>query len=118
MACPATVRILPAIVLALCLAACAAPARQVTPIAMSQPGDEQLTCAHLNGQIDANAAAATGLLRKDEQVKTGNVVKLVFGIVGTSMMDWSDEEKVKARSMIDRNERLTELHRAKGCSEP
>ena len=118
MACPAAVRVLPAITLALCLAACAAPARQVTPIAMSQPGDEQLTCADLNDKIKANAAAATGMLRKDEQVKTGNVVKLVFGIVGVSLMDWSDEEKVKARSMIDRNERLTELHRAKGCSEP
>ena len=109
---------MPAIALALCVAACAVPARQVTPIAMSQPGDEQLTCTDLNDKIKANAATAAGLLSKDNQVKTGNVVKAVFGMVGVSLMDWSDEEKVKARSMIDRNERLTELHRAKGCSEP
>ena len=41
---------------AACLTGCAA--KQVTPVHMAQPGDEDLTCEQLKQQIDANDASA------------------------------------------------------------
>jgi len=48
----------------LCLAACAA--REVTPVAMSQAGDEQLSCTELNDQLAANVRDVHELLKQDK----------------------------------------------------
>ena len=115
---------LPAIVGSFCLASCAA--RPVTPVAMSQPGDDQLSCPALMEQIKANQSAATEFLRSKEGVDQANTAKAVtgvvlFGPIGLLVMnsaDYSSEEQVKARSLEDRNERLTFLTKNKGCAEP
>ncbi len=113
-----SVRALSLIAGLLALSACAA--RPVTPIAMAQPGDDQLGCAELIRQKQANQRSVDELLRKDKDVETGNAVKAVVlgGLLGTAMMDLSNDEQVRARSLIDRNERLGLLARMKGCSEP
>ncbi len=99
------------------LVACAA--RPVTPIAMAQPGDEQLSCGELIRQKQANQQAVDDLLSRDKDVATGNVVKgvVIGGLLGTAMMDLSNDEQIRARSLMDRNERLDLLAKTKGCRE-
>ena len=104
----------------LCLCGCAA--RTVTPVSMSQAGDEALTCPELQQKIADNDAAASALLVKDKQVERTNVVKGVgsavpyIGILIGASTDLSNEEQIKARALIDRNEWLTSLSKKKGCT--
>ena len=103
-----------AVLVATCVVACAA--RSVTPIAMTQSGDEQLTCLQIVGQIKTNRTAIADYLRKDKQVEQANTVFVLIG--PTFLVDLSNEEQVKARSIADRNDRLVWLGRSKGCTEP
>jgi hypothetical protein len=104
---------------ALLLSSCAAKQFAATP--MAQPGDAALSCPELKQQISANRATAEEFARKDKQVEQGNVAKNVGGIVpGVGLLlvastDLSNEEQVKVRAMIDRNEQLTYLAKRKGC---
>jgi hypothetical protein len=103
----------------MCLSGCAA--RQVTPVRMTQAGDEALDCAALSHQIQENRGAAAALLQKDKQVESTNTAKVVAGAlpyVGplfTASTDLSNEEQVKARAISDRNDWLLYLARKKGC---
>ena len=109
-----------AAILLLCLCGCAA--REVTPVSMSQAGDEALSCAELQQKIAENDAAARAFLIKDKQVENENVVKGVgsavpyVGILIGASTDLSNEEQIKARALIDRNEWLTSLSKKKGCT--
>ena len=64
---------------AICMVACAV--RTVTPVAMSQPGDVDLSCSDLTSQVKSNQAKASELLRKHEGVDRANVGKTVVGTV-------------------------------------
>jgi hypothetical protein len=107
------------VVCALGLAGCAA--RDVTPVAMSQPGDEALSCDALNAQIAANTTSEAAYEKKDKQVENANVAKGVGGaapFVGpiiAASTDLSNEEQVKARALSDRNQQLTYLAKHRGC---
>jgi hypothetical protein len=112
---------LPGIVATLCIAGCAAT--HVTPVAMAQSGDDQLTCSQLSERIAANRAAVVTLVRSDKQVEDGNVAKLAIGVVpiaglfAIASVNLSNEDQVRARSIVDRNNRLIALTHSKGCSE-
>lgn len=116
-------RIIQALSAVLCSAvvsSCAA--KQFAAMPMEQPGDEQLTCVQLQEQRAANEKAAAAFLAKDETVENKNIAKGVasalpfVGILAALSTDLSNEEQVKARSILDRNERLTFLSKQKGCS--
>jgi hypothetical protein len=99
------------------LVACAA--RPVTPTAMAQTGDDQLSCSQLSGQLDANTKAVKNLLHQDKDVETGNAAKVAAGAVIAPIAlatDFSNTEQIKARALLDRNERLTFLLHSKGCN--
>jgi hypothetical protein len=104
-----------------CLFGCAA--REVTPIAISQPGDEQLSCDALKQQIADNSAAEAVYRRKDKQVESGNTAKTagaaipVAGLFIAGSIDLSNEEQVKARALADRIEQLQFLAKQKGCTQ-
>jgi len=101
----------------LCLAACAA--RQVTPIAMSQTNDDRLSCSELAQQIASNQATAVELLQADKRVEQGNTAKIVASVVFSGWIalsiDLSNEEQIKMRSLVDRNDVLQQLSSQKGC---
>jgi len=105
----------------LCLWACAA--RDVTPVSMTEAGDETLDCPALQQQIAENEAAARAFLVKDKQVERANTAKVVasaipyLGILIAASTDMSNEERVKARALVDRNEWLTLLAKRKGCTQ-
>jgi hypothetical protein len=88
---------------------------------MTQAGDEGLDCAALQQQIAANNQAAAELLHKDKQVEQANVAKNVGGVIpGLGLLlvastDLSNEEQIKARALIDRDEQLKYLAARKGC---
>jgi hypothetical protein len=97
---------------ALCLAGCAA--RQFTPVAMSQPGDEALSCDAIKAQIAANTESEAAWREKDKQVENANVAKaIVAPFAGGPNL--SNEEQVEARALADRNEQLNYLAKRKGC---
>jgi len=105
----------------ICLTGCAA--KEVIPVRMVQPGDEGLSCAALKEQITANRVAAADFVRKDKQVEQQNVAKNiggaipVLGLFLVSSTDLSNEEQVKGRALVDRDEHLTFLAKQKGCTE-
>jgi hypothetical protein len=105
---------------ALCLCACAA--RPVSSIAMSQPGDDALSCDALAQQIADNKTAEAIYIRKDKDVENGNIAKGVGSAVPfagpliAGSTDLSNEEQVKARSLADRNQQLAYLAKQKGCT--
>lgn len=108
---------------AICLSGCAA--REVVPVRMVQPGDESLDCPALKQQIEANRAAAEDFVRKDKQVENQNAAKIVagsvipfVGLLLVSSTDLSNEEQIKGRALVDRDERLTFLAKQKGCDIP
>lgn len=91
---------------------------------MTQPGDENLDCPTLKQQIEANRAAAEYFVRKDKQVENQNTAKVVggaipfIGILIASSTDLSNEEQIKGRALVDRDEQLTFLAKQKGCEIP
>lgn len=109
------------LLLACVLLLCGCAARQVTPIAMSQPGDDALTCDTLSSQIAANDIAEADYRKQDKQVENGNIAKGIgsatpfVGPIIAGSTDLSNEEQVKARSLADRNEQLKYLAKQKGC---
>ncbi len=90
---------------------------------MAQPGDESLSCPELQRQIVENRAEAQKYFRKDKDVENGNTAKTVgsaipgLGILLAASIDLSNVEQIKARAMVDRDERLTFLARQKNCTE-
>jgi hypothetical protein len=103
------------------LGGCAA--QTVTPVAMVQPGDDQLGCRAIIEQLKANRADADEFLRKNKQVEQDNTAKIVVGSVlpvGLLLMasvDLSNSEQIKARAIIDRNQQLEFMAKQRGCTE-
>lgn len=103
----------------LALGGCAA--KTVVPVRMSQPGDESLLCSDIRRQIADNAAAAEVLIKQDARVQRTNTVKTIgsalpwVGLLALASNDLSNEEQIKARALIDREERLTQLAQHKNC---
>lgn len=90
---------------------------------MAQPGDESLTCAALKDQLAANEAAAQDFIHKDRQVKQGNVTKVIVGaaipyvgLLLAASYNLSNEEQIKGRALVDRDEQLNFLAKQKGCN--
>ena len=97
------------------LAGCAA--KETFPVALSQPDDDSLTCAQINEQAAYNTAAARDFLHSQHQTNVTNVVgTVVIGALGAGLADFSEGDRIRARSMIDRNEKLQYLAKKRGCS--
>lgn len=107
-------------VLVLCLCGCAA--RDVTPVRISQPGDDLLSCTDLQQQLATNRSAAETFLRDDKKVEAANTMKAIggalpwVGIFISASEDLSNEEQIKGRALVDRDERLRFLVERKHCS--
>lgn len=103
-----------------CLWGCAA--RNVTPVPMVQAGDETLDCAALARQIAANEDAAARFLHQDKKVEQANAARNVGSVIpGVGLFlvlstDLSNEEQIKARALIDRDEQLHFLAKRKQCT--
>jgi hypothetical protein len=103
---------------ALCLCGCAA--RNVTPVAMEQPGDDQLSCPEIAAQLKTDRQDEAEFARKDREVAQTNVAKNVAAVVVPGLgltTDLSNVEQVKARSLADRIDHLTYLAKTKGCTQ-
>jgi hypothetical protein len=100
------------------LVACA-QTRTVTPVAITQPGDEALSCPQLDTQIHDNEAAAVQFARQATKVESNNdayKVATIFVTLAAIGVDLSKEDQIKARSLQDRNEYLQYLKAEKKCS--
>jgi hypothetical protein len=111
----------PIMTLILLLAGCAAS--HVTPMAMAQPGDDQLSCRELFERITGNRTSVQKFAIVDRKVEDGNVAKTaisvvpIVGILSIASIDLSNKEQITARSLEDRNDHLSALARSKGCGE-
>jgi len=103
-----------------CLSGCAA--RTVIPVAMTQPGDEALDCTALTRELAANEAAAARFLHQDRKVEQANTARNVGSVIpGVGLLlvlstDLSNEEQIKARALVDRDEQLRFLAKRKQCT--
>jgi hypothetical protein len=104
-----------------CLSGCAA--RNVVPIQMAQPGDEGLDCAALARELAANEASAARFIHQDKKVEQANTARNVGSVIpGVGLLlvlstDLSNEEQIKARALVDRDERLRFLVKRKQCTQ-
>jgi hypothetical protein len=104
---------------ALFLGACAA--RDYTPVAISQPHDDDLSCEQISQEIAGNTVAEAAFVQKDRRTENGNVAKTIgtaipyVGILVGATTDLSNEAQVKARALADRNEHLEYLAKQRGC---
>ena len=102
------------------LSGCAA--KTVVPVQMAQPGDEALDCAALGRQLADNDKAAAVFIKQDKRVEQANSAKVVggaipyVGVLIALSADLSNEEQIKGRALIDRDERLRFLSKQKGCN--
>jgi hypothetical protein len=114
----AVVRLATVAALAWPLANCAA--RQVTPVAMTQPTDDRLTCPEIDQEMKSNQAVAAELLQKNQEVDQANAAKVVASVVLSGWIaltvDLSHEEQIKMRALSDRNEALASLKTKKRCA--
>jgi hypothetical protein len=114
----AVVRLVAMAALAWPLASCAA--RQVTPVAMTQPTDGRLTCSEIDQEMKSNQATAAELLQKNQEVDQANAAKVVASVVLSGWIaltvDLSHEEQIKMRALSDRNEALASLKTKKRCA--
>lgn len=114
----AVVRLVAIAVLAWPLASCAA--RQVTPVAMTQPTDDRMTCPEIDQEMKSNQATAAELLEKNKEVDQANAAKVVASVVLSGWfaltVDLSHEEQIKMRALADRNEALALLKAKKKCA--
>ncbi len=102
-------------------------AANVTPVRMSQPGDENLSCEALHQEIAKNNAAAADFIKRDKRVEDGNVAKGVGSAVGgvipgvglliMAQTDLSNKEQIQGRALIDRDEHLAFLSKQKNCTD-
>jgi len=105
---------------AVLLLGCAAA--KVTPVRMSQPGDENLSCEALRHEIANNTAAAAEFVKLDRRVQDGNIAKGVggaipyLGILVLASSDLSNKEQIQGRALLDRDERLNYLSNQKHCT--
>lgn len=114
----AVVRLAAVIALTWPLLSCAA--RQVTPVAMTQPTDDRLTCSEIDQEMKSNQAEAAALLQKNKEVNQANAAKVVASVVLSGWIaltvDLSNEEQIKMRALADRNEALALLKNKKRCA--
>jgi hypothetical protein len=112
-----TIRMLSTTAVAFCLASCAA--QEVTPVAISQSTDDQLTCAEIDQQIKSNQLAAVALLQKSKGVQEANAAKVAASVVFSAWIalsiDLSHAEQIQMRALADRNEELQRLKKKKEC---
>jgi len=100
---------------------CACAPKMITPVRMSQPGDETLTCAQIHQQSVDNQYAARNFLKQDKTVESANTAKVIgsalpyIGILILASGDLSNEEQIRARALIDRDDQLTFLAKQKNC---
>jgi hypothetical protein len=108
---------------AIALWLCGCAAREVTPVRMQQPGDDDLTCTQIDQQIADNLKAAQDFMKKDKSVENANIAKNVggaipgLGLLLVASTDLSNEEQIEGRAILDRNEQLTYLAKKKGCTQ-
>lgn len=108
-------------VLLACAWLCGCAAKTVVPVQMAQPGDEALDCTALDREIADNEKAASVFIKQDKRAEQANTAKNVGGVIpGLGLLlvlstDLSNEEQIKARALIDRDERLRNLSKQKGC---
>lgn len=98
-------------------AACA-QTKSVNPVQISQPGDQNLTCAQIDEQIRANQAAAVNFANQAAQVEGRNTafeIATIFTMWAAMGVDFSKEDQIKFRSLRDRNQYLLYLKGETRC---
>jgi hypothetical protein len=95
-----------------------AQTRSVEPVAMSQQGDQNLTCVQLNQQIYTNQVAAVNFANQAAKVEGNNTafqVGTIFTLWAAMGINLSKEDQIKMRSLQDRNQYLLYLKEEKKC---
>ncbi len=103
--------------IAAAMSACGA--RSSNPVAISQPGDKDLTCEQIAGQVQANNTLAVEKAGGKQEVANQNAAAVAVGVLvfwpAMLAMDLSNSEQIELRALQDRNRSLERLYRGKDC---
>jgi hypothetical protein len=92
--------------------------KSVEPVAMSQPGDQNLACSDIDREIEQNERNAVSFAKKATETSSRNenvVIASLFTGWAQLYLDLSSEEKIKMRSLQDRDQYLVFLKEQKKC---
>jgi hypothetical protein len=99
------------VVLGLSSAGCGGRQAQIVPV--SSALDDQLTCTHLQGELNANISRF-GELTQERSNRTRDSVGMAL-FVSPLFVDLSDTERREAAALEERNARLRSLAAGRGC---
>ncbi len=88
------------------------------PVSISNPSDQNLTCAEIIDQIKANEDDAKRLVGEENSADAQNTAAFVGGLLAWPLllaMDLSDVEKIEINALHDRSKVLTGLKESKEC---
>lgn len=109
-------KIITCLIISMFMAGCAG--RTANPISITRPGDDNLSCSYIKGEISEVEAKIQKIL--PDVSKTGKNVALgvtgAFFIVPLFFMDFSDAEKIEIEALQGRYNHLARLHNDKRCS--
>jgi hypothetical protein len=104
-------------IVALLIVACGDKAG--VPISISQPHDDELTCAEIDAQLTRNKQEVIDAIQKDQNIQDKNKALLIGSLLVSGWLwasaDLSKSEQIKYRSLIDRNEQLVFLRGKRRC---
>lgn len=106
------VRLIILVVLALGVAGCGG--RVAQPLTATTYLDDQLSCAHIRGELERNILRLAELGEETSQKHANNLGLL---IVNPLFLDLSDSLSEEAQSITVRNGRLVELADSRGCED-
>lgn len=95
-------------------AACGA--RQAQPVAERSPLDDRLSCAHLQGELQANDARLEELRAESERRERDSVgLVLATGVTGLLFLDNGSTQRTEAEALQRRNAHLNSLIAERRC---
>ena len=88
-------------------------------MAISQPGDKDLTCTQIEQQVRANNALAIEKAGGVQATEGQNTAAVAVGTIlfwpAFLAVDLSSAEQIELRALQDRNRSLERLYRGKDC---
>jgi hypothetical protein len=100
--------------LILSLAACGA--RQAQPVAEQSDLDGRLSCAHLQGELQANTARLEELrAESDRRGRDSFGMILAAGVSGAVFLDTGSTQRTESEALLRRNARLEALITERRC---
>lgn len=101
------------ILLILLLSSCAST-RDPSPVQLVQAKDDQMVCELIMAEYRTNTIVAGDKIKKNNGDDVQDVI--VGGLIWPGLADFKNADGVEGNALLDRNIRLLEIAKMKGCA--